>query len=681
MTYYTIKDFWKVRLPVSRQASRSFIPGWSVISDGLASFEEAPLTLSAELSSDGDPLTSSILLISAPGAVGKSTLAKQIAFETGAIYVDLVEADPVGGNSVSGGLLKSELYSQWQANTTTLLIDGLDEARLRVTQEAFESFLTDIAQLSNKRPLPTVLFGRTGAIQDAWLFLSDGLGKSEVLEIGYYNTETALNFADARIRALRPESPHASVERTAAKLLLEKLRSQTTVDGDRFAGYAPVLQAVAARVAAEENASALVAKIEKGAQPVTLHGVVNSILERERSKLEGLKFEDEKIKQILYRPEEQLDRLVARVYGLAPPDMPRMRPADVQTYSTVLDTWVGEHPFLNGGREASSAVFDAIITVQALKAAASAEVAVERELRKGAAANPFVSEFYAPENSAREDLHIPSEHIGIVYASFRARLSLGDSANLVVEGSDAEEEEALRAEVEITLARRDSDRPRVLQFTTEQTGVLRLGAYIEDIDLSVPYSKVEMGPGPETLLVAPVSIQCDALIISSDKIIVESPATAQGDTPVFLEANTLDGARIVSIPIVRGNSSLAVAWPGARNHPWTSFATEPAPVDDPRLDEALRRFRKIVIAFRSHSKGNLARYQHKIEHARMTKGAGQAVLNHLIDEHILSLKAPMYFLDPVRLGEAAGATYADCMARRFQPKTIEFVRKAIESEA
>ena len=35
------------------------------------------------------------------------------------------------------------------------------------------------------------------------------------------------------------------VEQQAVELLLERLRSQTETDGDRFAGYAPVLQAVA----------------------------------------------------------------------------------------------------------------------------------------------------------------------------------------------------------------------------------------------------------------------------------------------------------------------------------------------------------------------------------------------------------------------------------------------------
>jgi hypothetical protein len=115
----------------------------------------------------------------------------------------------------------------------------------------------------------------------------------------------------------------------------------------------------------------------------------------------------------------------------------------------------------------------------------------------------------------------------------------------------------------------------------------------------------------------------------------------------------------------------------ARRRDWTSFGAEPTPFPDPRLDEALRRFRKFVIAFRSHSKGTLARYRYKIEHERMTKGTGQAVLDHLKSQGILTLKGSMYYLDPRLLGELSGATYADCAARRFGPRTINFVNEAL----
>jgi hypothetical protein len=221
MTDLTIDDFWKTRIAVAPINGAALVRGWSFESDGLDTYKEAPLAINTELSELGEEKTSSILLISAPGAVGKSTLARQIAFATGAVYIDLAKADPVGGNTLSGGLVKSGLYSAWESQTTAVLIDGLDEARFRVTQEAFEAFLSDVAQLAKGRKVPTVLFGRTGAIQDTWLLLNGA--KAAVLEIGYYGPEASIDFANAQLRAIRPNSQHAEAERRAITLLLPAL--------------------------------------------------------------------------------------------------------------------------------------------------------------------------------------------------------------------------------------------------------------------------------------------------------------------------------------------------------------------------------------------------------------------------------------------------------------------------
>lgn len=182
-------------------------------------------------------------------------------------------------------------------------------------------------------------------------------------------------------------------------------------------------------------------------------------------------------------------------------------------------------------------------------------------------------------------------------------------------------------------------------------------------------------PGPEALLIAPISVQCETLALTANKLIVET-AQDRGDAAVFLEAAQCEGA-MTSVPVVRGGVSLSASWPGVHSHPWTSFATNPSPVSDPRMVEALRRLRKFVIAFRSHSKGNLARYRAKLDHARMTKGSGKAVLDILLSEGILSIAGNMYVLDPDRLAACAGTNYTDCMARRFSNKTIEFVGRAL----
>ncbi|MEZ2408246.1 hypothetical protein AB6806_15620 [Bosea sp. RCC_152_1] len=548
----------------------------------------------------------------------------------------------------------------------------MDEARLRVTQEAFEAFLSDVAFMSKSRKLPTVLFGRTGAIQDAWIVCSDQINVP-VLEIGYYAKDRALDFARARLNVAVPNNPHAEACSRAVSLLLDGLRKDTTQDGDRFAGYAPVIQAVADRVAASGNPSTLIAQLQKGEHPVTLQSVVDAILSREHQKLSSIVLEEKRIAEQLYLPKEQLSRLGARVYGGIAPQLIQMCAQDTQTYSSALETWVPEHPFLDGNNRPSSAVFAAVIAAAALQNESIAAKALAAELAKGAASNPFLSEFYF---SGRDSSFLPPEHVGIVYSSIRARLSLGDSASLLVDGSDdGSDEGLLRAEIEIGTVRADGTNNRVLRFSSEQAGTLKLGSHVQDVEINAPHAQVEIGGAKEVVLVAPVVIQGGVLSIAAEKVVLEAIPNSS-DAAVFIEAQQANVSLISSVPILNG-VSLSVAWPGSSAHPWTNFSTNPTESSDPRLEEALRRFRKFVISFRSHSKGSLKRFKDKLDHERMTKGSGRSVLDHMMKTGVVTLDGEMYTLHPQELTRQADASYLSCMARRFSDGTIRFVTEAI----
>ena len=681
MDQYTIDEFWVPRLGKQPQAtSPSAVKGWSFEDKGLNTFKEAPLTQSIEqFGSDADPLRSPVILVSAPGAVGKSTLARQIAFVTGSVYVDLAAAYPVGANTLSGGLVRSGIYNSWTAGVTTALIDGLDEAILRTTKEGFEAFLSDVAELSVSRTVPTVLFGRTGIVQDAWLLLVDRCdGNVAVLEIGYYSAEASIEFAEARLKASYPDRHHSTVDRQALELLVNGLRNQTASDGDRFAGYAPVLEAVVEHVGKEDNPSGLVSAIQQGIHPtVTLHSVVEAILDREQKKLENLPLKDPDLVGRLYSPEEQLDHLVARVYEVPSPKLRNISAEDAETYSNALENWVGTHPFLGEDTDTPSAVFQAVIIAHALKSESAAPETARRELIKGEAANPFLYAFYTGQGFESDSIVLPGEQIGVIYSSIRASLAQGETASLFV-GEPDEEEEALFAEGEIELSRRGKDNTILLKFQTEPIGPICLGPHIKDAIISMPRARVEIGQSTEVLLVAPVDIQCEELVILAERVIVDTSPESQ-IASVFLQADRLTGTPITAVPVTRNQAKLFASWRGVETYPWNNFATE-LPTDqncDPRVDEALRRFRKFVVEFRSHGNGGLARSKLKIESQRMTKGTGQAVLNAMVDAGVVTRDQARYYLHTGPLGELTGTTYGDCMSYQFGPKAMDFVQKAL----
>ena len=80
------------------------------------------------------------------------------------------------------------------------------------------------------------------------------------------------------------------------------------------------------------------------------------------------------------------------------------------------------------------------------------------------------------------------------------------------------------------------------------------------------------------------------------------------------------------------------------------------------------------MAFRSHSKGQLARFRDKIDHFRMLKGrVGEALLQKLIDDGIIWAEGPMYCLDANKLGAKVGISFQGAQAKEYSQETRNYV--------
>lgn len=688
---YSIENFWKNRISIESVGEVSLVKGWSQATS-LDTFVEAPMSLKSEDYGDANPQVSNIILVSAPGAVGKTTLAHEIAAVTGAILVDLAEADPVGGNTLSGGLARSNLYESFKCGKTAVIIDGLDEARMRVTQESMTAFMKDLVALASDNRNPIILLGRTGAVDEAWILLDDEDVQAPVLQIDYYSRAQAEEFVKTQIKHTRGKKHRREPDGRAVRLMLDRLAELTLRDGHTFSGYSPVLMALAEIIAdrntnSSDNANTqkLIARIERGEEVFSLYGVAEAIMEREQSKLSKIQFENKELTNTLYSPKEQLDRLAARIYKVALDySLPEMSDDDKQKYNKVLENWIEEHPFLDGkGRNPSSPVFAGLLAAHALKRPQSKEVALKTELKRGTSVNPFLAEFYVSlleEDDQALPHMMPSEHLGIIHASIQARLAIGEYASLVIDADD----ESGRAEIEIVRSGELSMDPKLLRFKIDSAGHIVFGSQIKDVNVSAPQSTVSVGFGSEAVLEAPVYIEAKSLVIETKQMVVKRPSKAakhvhDGMNGIQLLADET-ASDLSKRPIRRDDVSLEVSWPGAESFPWTDYAV---PISDKKYDsrteEALRRLRKILRLFRSHGKNQLAKFQDAIDHRRRTQGVGRLVLEQLINENVLTCSDPMYFLDSTRLDEVTGLKLEDIRSGGVYPwKTIDFVQKALQ---
>lgn len=686
---YSIADFWKIRLgSITGSVMASKLPGWEAQLPSNPSFVEADLHLRAGF----EDLSVPIWLVAAPGAVGKSTLAREISAQTGAAYLDLAKAATVAGNYLTGGLVKSNFLSLWQKNQTTVLIDALDEARLRVTQNSFEDFLCDVKGLSVTRTLPTILFGRVGIIEEAWSILAENGLNCPIFDIDFFDSIRAERFVIAVLERLATEgryrhlatslSAHRSVYKNVAKTFIERLSQISLSEGNRFAGYAPVLEAVATDLAAVRNPANLQDSVTDTLTNQVLAHLSDNILDREATKVRAqLGDFSMGLRAALYTPNEQLDRLAATVLATQQPSLPvGLSQQETNAYANAIRNLLPQHPFLDGtGKKASGAVFAAVINAHALFSS-SHETVVAAEIHAGRgphSPNPFLIDFYL--DRADKDPEgtpvVPPEHVVALYESVRARVSAGEVIQLSIESE--EDDEDLDAEIVISASgTSQQDIYRRILFKTSQAGELRFGRQVSGVSIDAPSADLVIGTGNPVELIAPVSLSVGRLSLNCPELVAQSgeAVVENTDTIVTIEAQELLRSEVLTAPHVRKGAELALSWPGVTAYPWTHFATFPNEGEGKAVDEALRRIRRLILAFRSHSKGRLARFKDKIEHRRITKGAlGVALREQMLRDGILSLEGDMYFLDSSMLGRVAGVTYQDIQMRRFSEKVRAYV--------
>ena len=178
----------------------------------------------------------------------------------------------------TGGLADANLLNAFNSGEASLIVDGLDEARLHVPQKNFSAFLKDVVKRAlspraagSVKRKPIVLLGRTAAIEEAWLWLVDMGIEAPILQIEYFKKDQALKFAQMQAEFIRKEETSREPDRRAILLLVNQIIEQTSKDKNNFAGYSPVLIAIAKAVAdpddkGDVNTQNLIRKIIEGEQ-------------------------------------------------------------------------------------------------------------------------------------------------------------------------------------------------------------------------------------------------------------------------------------------------------------------------------------------------------------------------------------------------------------------------------
>lgn len=488
------------------------------------------------------------ILFSAPGATGKTALAKYICHVKNGIYWELPD-NKVAEYSFQGAITEavgfeniSKFVQSIVDGDNFLVIDAFDEAEASSGKSGVEYFLRDLNNVTGRsNEVCAILLART----ESAIFIKDFFKRNGIAfvhyEIGYfaeYNSKTYI--MNKLKRNGVEESP--VVTNCIDEQFREIHRIFSDQEAKEFLGYAPVLDALATSYTKEKNTVNLLKTTQRGENNCKLmKKILDDLLDREQDKfIKALKNKfctiDEQIEwKNLYNKEEQLFRIVGMMLfddSTMFCEVNNVIPVDYRDdYLEVINIQLPQHPFICVKEENNEAKYG--FTGPAFKDYVIAYSLANDEMEE------YVREFlvnphqYCPSQMLIEFYELLAQgkikgiDISLMYNSFKAHAHLGDLISLSISGDENECYVGFKLE-------REDDRNYDLEFSLMS---FEEGIHLNQIsncyiDIA---GKVYVGNAFGEARIHNSVIDCDTLIWDSEQILIEaySPSKSIIITGIF----------------------------------------------------------------------------------------------------------------------------------------------------
>jgi hypothetical protein len=604
-----------------------------------------------------------VVLISAVGATGKSTLAHVLSNRLRLPLLSLGRHNAVGDNTLTGLLTTafsvdqmSSIFQSIASGEYGVIIDGIDEGRSKITEQAFHAFLDDIARLCKDAASPSfVLLGRPQILEECWLYLTEKHISTGLLTIDPFDVNQARSYIDNFTDGLN--SPQAAIYNETRDLILAKLSTAFSVADAApagnylsFIGYPPVLDAIVTLLDRERNYHRL--KEQLGDSSSTnieiklLLTISGYILGRERDEkvvpnivdplFEGVVPAIEiSEKATIFDREEQCVRLVSHCVGRRA-SMTRIADAVLNVrYEEQLAPFILEHPFVTG-RDFRNVIFEAVALSILIASDTADHHSLALEYVDSHKDNYYL--VYLLDLVA-SDGRLPLSCLRALLGAALEFKATNASVDLSILGPDSGESHAgTSLDVEIELAVGVSgDRSKIFVFhcSLDASDSVDLGSRLSSTHVSLP-GEVFLGGVREVELTAPIEINAATINIQSKSLVMRPQASASAEKHILLQAGKVTSA-VTSVAMTGVDFIVAVEDMSGLQYPIVQYVQKKTtPPQDPALREKYLRLRKILTHFRSHSKGAMAKYRDKIENPRVAGNPiGSAVLKQLVHDGVL----------------------------------------------
>ena len=621
------------------------------------------------LSTDKQVQQCQYVIVSAPGAVGKSAFGLHLAQTKNAMLWDLAKLR-LGSNTFIGSVLQAvgtknlaDFLVSIASGATTLVFDAFDEAELHSGWSGVEDFLRDvIANTGNNIAASVIFLARRNTAEMLELALGELLpeGKSfTTAGIGFFSKARATEFVLAQVEnikgtaylqrndvVLKEKAHEAFCMPVAGERGVANANDWHSPEHERFFGYAPVLQTIATLLADTDNPFTLSFDQTRSGHAAIVADILERIQSRERDKFHtaaAQRFASEKAVDLsaVYSADDQHSRLLGYLNSDQSEAYAVPESLDSKVSSQMEEmfrTFLPQHPFLSGSDFAGQAFRDFVLArgLTSEDRRLSAEVWIEERqpLPTPILATLYHSTSGGVANASDIELLYESANSGSVsgQSSLLLFVSEENPSNLSIEIA-SDEGNALGESLsflaknppEVSFTRRISN----AQLVT--SGVVNFGRKDQTFD----FIDSEVSAQQVRFQAARVRVRAEA----SGSNRIESVESIQSPTGMKLDVQSQD--------------SLCVVAPNSKSFPWTSYSGGSVSVSGSvDVETTLHVMARVLGWFRKDRREEYGRYKDLIvKHVVGSSPTARYALGFIQHIGALSESNNLYFVDTNKLDD------------------------------
>ena len=616
------------------------------------------------------------VLLSAPGAAGKSSLAKYIAHRFNALYWNLAKVK-VGTNSFAGSILNAvgaPKYSEFIADMNTgdvlLVIDAFDEAEIISGRKMLSSFIADISESLSNHTMPTVfLLARTETAQYIASFCAENKISVAHYEIGFFDETAAKSFI---VRSVAGKNTPTKPDIACAEKYYDVVNTNITPEERAsFLGYAPVLEAISAHIKESPNRQKLISELanQKDCAAIIMK-IMDDLLNREQAEKVIPAFKErcaathpefsewEKV----YSPEEQLVRIIYYILfqdcKYSNYELDFLPPQLVNEYQGVLEAFLPQHPFIRNSVENNGLSKKIDFTGPAFRDYTLTKIILNEEHEASAdlyfdvlqSQSYFPSQIFFDCYMRISEKTIQPKHISYVYDSFKAKATAYERPYLEcseIPASETEDSKCLAVFGMIPGKKKAIKREDYIA-EIRMTGEPIAFDQLISVSIDAPSIDVYIGKKGVDCRIYNSSVICKKLNWGTQNISIES---YKPETCLLVAHEGFAGDGVI-IDVTKADDLKVDAENLTNYYSLIPYKYDFEDTSEFDIVKFIHAMHCILVEFRTHRKDTLAKTADRIDRVVVSNSpAKKQVLDYLKSCGILYNSAHLYKIDETKMQE------------------------------